>query len=89
MRQRDGYRELRGGVQADEDRFDGRRRSRRTTNVANTLMAMLVTTAMSGEFRMEERKTGRGERAQGSANQQIRGCRVTMSLPERRIRLVG
>ena len=34
------------GVQADEDRFDGRRRSRRTTNVANTLMAMLVTTGV-------------------------------------------
>ena len=32
---------------------------------------------------------GRGERAQGSANQQIRGCRVTMPVPERRIRLVG
>ena len=46
MRQRDGYRELRGGVQADEDRFDGRRGSRRTTNVANTLMAMLVTTGV-------------------------------------------
>jgi hypothetical protein len=45
--------------------------------------------AMSGEFRVEERKTGRGERAQGSANQQIRGCRVTMPVPERRIRLVG
>ena len=45
--------------------------------------------AMVGECTMEVRKTGRGERAQGSANQQIRGCRVTMPLPERRIRLVG
>jgi hypothetical protein len=32
---------------------------------------------------------GRGERARASASQQIRGCRVTMPLPERRIRLVG
>ncbi len=32
---------------------------------------------------------GRGERARGSANQQIRGCRVTIPVQERRIRLVG
>jgi DNA invertase Pin-like site-specific DNA recombinase len=32
---------------------------------------------------------GRGERVRGSASQQIRGCRVTMPVQERRIRLVG
>jgi hypothetical protein len=34
--------------------------------------------ATSGEFRVEERKTGRGERIRGSATRRIRGCRVTV-----------
>jgi hypothetical protein len=34
--------------------------------------------AMSGAFRVEERKTGRGERARASGTRQIRRCRVTV-----------
>jgi len=33
---------------------------------------------MTGEFRVEVRKTGRGERAQASGTRQIRGCQVTL-----------
>jgi hypothetical protein len=33
---------------------------------------------MSGEFGVEERKTGRGEGARASGTRQIRGCAVSM-----------
>jgi hypothetical protein len=34
--------------------------------------------AMTGELRVEVRKTGRGERARASGTRQIRGCAVSM-----------
>ena len=34
--------------------------------------------AMTGEFKVEVRRTGRGERARASGTRQIRGCAVSM-----------
>jgi len=34
--------------------------------------------AMTGEFKVEVRKTGRGERIQATGSRQIRGCQVTV-----------
>ncbi len=44
----------------------------------------------SPEFRVEERKTGRGERARAWVNRQIRGCRVSFVVqPNSRLAVAG